>query len=106
MEDDEVDDDETEDGNPPKDQGPGAAPQLPSDQAPGSPGSAGGGDNVAEEKTASALVCLTSPDALENNPLFTEQQWDKITKALSNSASVAVPSVLASAAVVSSVLLL
>ncbi|KAL8450473.1 hypothetical protein Emed_002561 [Eimeria media] len=70
----------------------GAGPQEPS-----------GGAIV---KKASALICLTSPDASLKSPLFTQQQWEKITKALSSSTSVAAPSFLASAAVLSAALLL
>ncbi|KAL8450470.1 hypothetical protein Emed_002558 [Eimeria media] len=70
--------------------------------APGVPGAAGRaeGDN-AESRKAKALVCLTSPDAFNNRPLFTQEQWDKIAKALSSSTSVAAPSTLAFAAMLS-----
>ncbi|KAL8448009.1 hypothetical protein Emag_004123 [Eimeria magna] len=80
------------------------APQPPLEPAPGPPAPEAGGDDGAEGKMASALLCLTSPEALDNNPL--EQQWDKIVKALSNSASVAVTSFLAFVAVVSGAFLL
>ncbi|KAL8450476.1 hypothetical protein Emed_002564 [Eimeria media] len=52
----------------------------------------------ATPKTVSALFCSTFPDAFGNSPLFTQQQWDKIVKTRPSSASVAVPSFFAFAA--------
>ncbi|KAL8450471.1 hypothetical protein Emed_002559 [Eimeria media] len=63
-------------------------------------------NNNATDKTASALVCLTSPDAFTKNPLYSQQQWEKIAKALTNSTSIAMPTSLALAAVLTGVMLL
>ncbi|KAL8450468.1 hypothetical protein Emed_002556 [Eimeria media] len=68
------------------------------DKDAASPEGGSGGNDGTVGKKASALVCLTSPDARTKNPLYTEQQWDKIAKALSNPASSAVPSFLILAA--------
>ncbi|KAL8448007.1 hypothetical protein Emag_004121 [Eimeria magna] len=81
----------------------GGPPQL---TVPSQPGAAEDGSGEAKDKTASALVCLTSPDAFAKNPLFSQQQWKKIAKALSNSTSFAVPTSLAFAAMLAVVLLL
>ncbi|KAL8274123.1 hypothetical protein Esti_001965 [Eimeria stiedai] len=75
--------------------------------AAGAAGAPGGAEaENAGGKKAKALVCLTSPEAFNNKPLFTQQQWDKIAKALSSSTSVAAPSFLVLAAVLSGALLL
>ncbi|KAL8434436.1 hypothetical protein ACSSS7_003167 [Eimeria intestinalis] len=91
-EDEEAEDDVEEDDPEPR---PGPGPQ------PGPSGSESAGNNGgASGKKASALVCLTLPDVRDNNPFFTGQQWEKIAKALMNSASGEVPSSLALAAVI------
>ncbi|KAL8274128.1 hypothetical protein Esti_001970 [Eimeria stiedai] len=63
-------------------------------------GDTGTGDDIQKvTKEGSALLCLTSPNVFEKKPMFTQGQWDKIAMVVSSSASVAVPSVLAFAAV-------
>nr|QIS60152.1 surface antigen 11 [Eimeria stiedai] len=60
------------------------------------------GTQVTQKLTtrkSSALVCLTSPSALTKQPIFSEAQWEQIAKVFSSSASGAVPSALAFAAV-------
>ncbi|KAL8451138.1 hypothetical protein Emed_002176 [Eimeria media] len=51
-----------------------------------------------ETKTVAGLVCFTEPNVFGNNPLFTQDQWNNIKKVLSSSASTAVPSLMAVAA--------
>ncbi|KAL8451287.1 hypothetical protein Emed_002088 [Eimeria media] len=59
------------------------------------------------EKKKYGLVCLTSPNVLGNqSPMFTADQWEKIAKIFSSSASAAVPSFLAIAAVLAGVSLM
>ncbi|KAL8451283.1 hypothetical protein Emed_002084 [Eimeria media] len=57
-------------------------------------------------KQGSALLCVTSPNAFSKRPVFTQDQWDKIAKAFSSSASAAAPSTLALAAVLTNVALM
>ncbi|KAL8274124.1 hypothetical protein Esti_001966 [Eimeria stiedai] len=63
----------------------------------------GGGSH----KTVSALLCLTFPHSFAKTTVFTQEQWDKIVKSLSSSASqsTAVPSFLTFAAVLAGVIL-
>ncbi|CDI79669.1 SAG family member [Eimeria acervulina] len=52
---------------------------------------------------ASALICLTTPDALPKDGTtapFTEEQWGKIVSSIRNSASTAVPSMVGLAAAI------
>lgn len=51
--------------------------------------------STAAPNEASALICLTTPDAFaDGNAPFTQDQWDKISNALTSSASAAVPTTL------------
>ncbi|KAL8436738.1 hypothetical protein Efla_002170 [Eimeria flavescens] len=51
-----------------------------------------------------ALLCLTTPDAFKTKPLFTQQQWEKISTAIKNSApQLLVPSLLPLAAALAAV---
>ncbi|KAL8451137.1 hypothetical protein Emed_002175 [Eimeria media] len=52
----------------------------------------------ASKKTVAGLVCFTGPTAFGGNALFTQDQWNNIKKVLSSSASTAVPSLMAVAA--------
>ncbi|CDJ49254.1 SAG family member [Eimeria brunetti] len=60
-----------------------------STKATAAPGAGVGGrrlaDGADESTTTNAVVCLTSPEALVNDTApFSQEQWDKITQAMSN----------------------
>ncbi|KAL8448013.1 hypothetical protein Emag_004127 [Eimeria magna] len=59
-----------------------------------------------EANKKSALVCLTSPSVITDTAMFSDDQWEKIVKVFSSSAFVAVPSLLAIAAVLAGASLL
>ncbi|KAL8451284.1 hypothetical protein Emed_002085 [Eimeria media] len=61
---------------------------------------------ATEGSKKSALVCVTDPSVIGKDPMYTADQWEKIVKVFSSSASTAVPSLLAIAAVLAGVSLL
>ncbi|KAL8451286.1 hypothetical protein Emed_002087 [Eimeria media] len=66
-------------------------------------------DQDSDDKRKYGLVCLTSPSVLAQTTMFTTEQWEKIVKVLNpspSSASAAVPSLLAIAAVLAGVSLM
>ncbi|KAL8451139.1 hypothetical protein Emed_002177 [Eimeria media] len=64
----------------------------------GTPKTSEGSQKAGEKKTVAGLVCFTEPTAFGVTPLFTQDQWNNIKKVLSSSASTAVPSLMAMAA--------
>ncbi|CDJ36211.1 SAG family member [Eimeria mitis] len=52
--------------------------------------------STAEEKKGYALLCMTTPEALEDDEApFTDEQWNKIKASITGSASAVAPSLLA-----------
>ncbi|KAL8450478.1 hypothetical protein Emed_002566 [Eimeria media] len=52
---------------------------------------------------AAALVCLTSPNPLNDTPIFSDEQWGQLMRYFRGSASATVPSVFAFAAVLAGI---